>query len=375
LQNSGEELLAIADRQEALAQSSKQFEPALEALKSAAETVGRAWSGSWMGYQSRVYYRGLKSPPPGAHFSSEWGFMEREWIDGATTGDWEEMSADDIKGRIRRLAGDPDLETARAWGRQARESFDADKAEVASILTAELANAAEPYLASLKASVDELDPHSEIGFLNNWRPKGQRLTRDTLAATQGTQAPPHYAMLAEVYALRQPALVCAELGKLARKAGSHLVRRTRRQRTAEVVGTNVFIGHGRSLLWRELKDFLQDRLNLPWDEFNRVPVAGVANTVRLSEMLDAAAIAFLVVTGEDELADGNLQARMNVVHEAGLFQGKLGFTKAIILLEEGCKEFSNIQGLGQIRFPKGNIKAAFEDVRAVLEREGMLVVG
>ena len=65
---------------------------------------------------------------------------------------------------------------------------------------------------------------------------------------------------------------------------------------------------------------------------------------------------------------------MNVVHEAGLFQGRLGFTKAIVLLEEGCEEFSNIQGLGQIRFPKGNIAAAFEEIRRVLEREDLLSV-
>ena len=65
---------------------------------------------------------------------------------------------------------------------------------------------------------------------------------------------------------------------------------------------------------------------------------------------------------------------MNVVHEAGLFQGRLGFTKAIVLLEEGCEEFSNIQGLGQIRFPKGNIAAAFEEIRRVLEREDLLRV-
>lgn len=70
---------------------------------------------------------------------------------------------------------------------------------------------------------------------------------------------------------------------------------------------------------------------------------------RLSEMLDAAAIALLVMIAEDEMADGAVQARMNVVHEAGLFQGRLGFTKAIVLLEDGCVEFSNIQGLGQIR--------------------------
>lgn len=140
----------------------------------------------------------------------------------------------------------------------------------------------------------------------------------------------------------------------------------------ERIGTNVFIGHGRSLLWKELKDFIQERLHLPWDEFNRIPVAGITNIARLSEMLDSAIIALLVMTAEDEQSDGNKRARMNVIHEAGLFQGRLGFTRAIVLLEEGCEEFSNIQGLGQIRFPKGNIKASFEEIRQVLEREGVI---
>jgi predicted nucleotide-binding protein len=89
-------------------------------------------------------------------------------------------------------------------------------------------------------------------------------------------------------------------------------------------------------------------------------------------MLDGAAIAFLIMTAEDEQADGKIQARMNVVHEVGLFQGRLGFEKAIVLLEDGCKEFSNISGLGQIRFPSGNIGAVFENVRLVLEREGLI---
>lgn len=111
---------------------------------------------------------------------------------------------------------------------------------------------------------------------------------------------------------------------------------------------------------------------MPWDEFNRVPVAGVTNIARLAEMLDAAAIAFLVMTAEDEMADGALQARMNVVHEAGLFQGRLGFSRAVVMLEEGCEQFSNIEGLGQIRFPRGNISAAFEGLRRVLEREGLI---
>ena len=137
-------------------------------------------------------------------------------------------------------------------------------------------------------------------------------------------------------------------------------------------GSKVFIGHGHSGVWRDLKDFLQDRLTIQWDEFNRVPVAGVTNIVRLSEMLNDAALAFLVLTAEDEQTDGQMHARLNVVHEAGLFQGRLGFEKAIVLLEEGCEEFSNVHGLGQIRFPKGNIAVKFEEIRRVLEREGMI---
>jgi predicted nucleotide-binding protein len=172
-----------------------------------------------------------------------------------------------------------------------------------------------------------------------------------IAMGQGSQMPPHVEILAEITAIQHAFMNCKSAAVIAAKAASHLEHKSRRRVAASRVGTNVFIGHGRSPAWRELKDFVQDHLQLPWDEFNRVPIAGVTNIARLSEMLDAASIALLVMTAEDELADGDMQARMNVVHQAGLFQGRLGFTRAVILVEEGCKEFSNIQGLGQIRLP------------------------
>jgi Predicted nucleotide-binding protein containing TIR-like domain len=137
-------------------------------------------------------------------------------------------------------------------------------------------------------------------------------------------------------------------------------------------GNRVFIGHGRSLLWMKLKDFLEGRLSLPWEEFNRESTAGIATTARLETMLENATFAFLIMTAEDEHADATLHARENVVHEAGLFQGKLGLKRAIILKEDGCQVFSNLHGLTYIGFPKGNIGATFEEIRLVLEREGVI---
>ncbi|MDX0318412.1 TIR domain-containing protein [Sinorhizobium meliloti] len=134
----------------------------------------------------------------------------------------------------------------------------------------------------------------------------------------------------------------------------------------------VFIGHGGAPAWRDLKDFLRDTLKLEVDEYNMAPAAGLTTKERLEEMLDAAGFAFLVMTGEDETPEGKLNARLNVVHEIGLFQGRLGFRKAIILLEEDCEQFSNIVGTTQIRFPKKNLMAKSEEIRGVLRREKII---
>jgi predicted nucleotide-binding protein len=206
------------------------------------------------------------------------------------------------------------------------------------------------------------------------QPNRQLMTRDMVALGQGFWTPPHCDILADTFVLQQPAEVCDELGKIAKKAGSHLARKARKMVRPTATDKFIFIGHGGSRTWKDLKDFIQDRLSLHWDEFNREPAAGKSNVARLTEMLDSAAFAFIVLTGEDERLDGKLQARQNAVHEAGLFQGRLGFNKAIVMLEDGCEEFGNIHGLVQIRFPKDSINAVFEEIRRVLEREKLIHV-
>ena len=131
----------------------------------------------------------------------------------------------------------------------------------------------------------------------------------------------------------------------------------------------VFVGHGRSPDWKDFVDHLRDQHGYSMRAYELGARAG--HTIRdiLDELMRESAFALLVMTGEDETVDGQFHPRLNVVHELGLFQGRLGFPKAIVLLEEGTEEFSNIHGIQQIRYAKGRIRETFGDVLATLRRE------
>lgn len=131
----------------------------------------------------------------------------------------------------------------------------------------------------------------------------------------------------------------------------------------------IFIGHGNSPQWRDLKDHLHEKHGYVIEAYEIGARAG--HTIRdiLQDMLQKSSFAILVMTGEDTDALGKTHPRDNVIHELGLFQGKLGFTHAIILLEDGTEEFSNIHGIHQVRYKKGNIKETYGEVLATLRRE------
>jgi hypothetical protein len=346
--------------------------PVTRLLQTAA-LVGSAHSGSWLGWQARVYHRDFTAPPPGHYFSSEFGNDNSMAMFGkGTKGDWLEYSQEATIKFINETAGSPNIREVVELSKESTDCFDSGKIEVESILRSLIKGGNDTYYESLLAELSELNILSKDDFIKVNMPRRTISTMDSLAANQGIWTPPHIIVEANTCELLAPKGACSLLLQIVKKVYSYFSRVNKKMEKESLIGTNVFIGHGRSFVWRDLKDFVVERMRLPYDEFNRVPVAGVTNIQRLSEMLDSAAIAFVVMSAEDEQADGKMEARTNVIHEVGLFQGRLGFTKAIVLLEEGCEEFSNIQGLGQIRFPKGNISAKFEEIRQVLEREGLI---
>jgi predicted nucleotide-binding protein len=317
----------------------------------------------------------MKEPPPGAHFSQEWGIHDT-FASQRTTGNWREYRFDDIISLIQKTAGNPDISQQEKESETTKEFFEESQSNVLSLLSTVIEKRNDDkFLINLRDKIQKMKVFKDSDFIEVLRPSGSLISRDMPAITQGLLVPPHISVLAHVCAIENPFKTCGDLSKDVKKVASYLINLGRHENTDDHVGTNVFIGHGKSSDWKDLRDFIQNRLMLPWDEFNRVPIAGVTNITRLSQMLDNAAMAFLIMTAEDEQADGKQHARQNVIHEAGLFQGRLGFERAIILIEDGCEEFSNIQGLGQIRFPKGNISAVFEEIRKVLEREELIEEG
>lgn len=283
----GQELIEISDRLERLADAfeSDEITNDLKRIGAACEEIGRAWSGSNLGYHSTVYYAEFVRPPAGAHFSIEAG-LEEQWPLDGSTGDWRENRFEDVIAEIKQRSGAPDLQEAERRSRAVDQAIQDAKQTIASILAIFLRDYPDAYLEDVKRKVAEETVLTEQDASRMLLPRGQIMTRDRLALQQGLRLAPHQGMMVKTALLGAPAIVARKIADMARQAGSHLSRLDKRARKSTLVGTNVFMGHGRSLLWRALKDFVESRLHLPVDEFNRVPVAGITNIARLSEMLD-----------------------------------------------------------------------------------------
>lgn len=341
-------------------------------LNDAAQEVGRSSSQSWLGYQSTIYLRGFKPAEGGECFDSEWG--EIDGIANQTYGEWAYTQYQEVKAEIQRRAGVPDLTLIEDATEAAEQVFNRSRSELLPLLDALISALQDAVIQESKDKVSKLSSHASMqDYINNLSPKGRFMSRDTRAMTGGRRAPHHTVFYCWVVSQASFGSHLKELSEIARHVKRYLeIKHKMKGKSVVKTDGKITIGHGRSDEWRTLKDFIQDRLKLDVDEFNQSSAAGMTTKERLEQMLDDSCFAFLVMTAEDEHADGSKHARENVIHEIGLFQGRLGFRRGIILLEHGCQEFSNIHGISQIRFTAGRMREVFEEIRGVLEREGII---
>lgn len=131
----------------------------------------------------------------------------------------------------------------------------------------------------------------------------------------------------------------------------------------------IAIGHGGNPAWRELQSHLHDQQGFEVEAFETAPHASQTIPDVIADLGGTANMAILVMTGEDEMADGSLHPRLNVVQELGKFQERFGNNRTIILHEKGVTLPSNNSGIIYIPFEQGNIRATFGDILATIRRE------
>ncbi len=130
----------------------------------------------------------------------------------------------------------------------------------------------------------------------------------------------------------------------------------------------VFITHGHNEIAKlKIKDFLVTRLNhepvILGEQPGRQGLTIIEALEKFSEGCEFAAI---LLTGDDVTRDGGLRARQNVVHEVGFFQGLLGRSKVVLIVEKGVEIPSNLSGLFYLEYQR-DVKEVFDDLRVILD--------
>src|SRR5438045_2622263 len=161
----------------------------LQMIEDTAKKLGKSWSGSWLGYHSRVYYEGFHAPPPGARFSQEWGLMDVAF--GDTVGYWKEYDYDYVKKAISDAANNPDLKEAKKVSESARVLIDDKRAEMLSLMSTALEKRDDAFLSKLKQTVEDTSIPRTADFVKLYCPTVKFFSRDAVAAGQGLLTPPH----------------------------------------------------------------------------------------------------------------------------------------------------------------------------------------
>ncbi len=350
------------------------YRSTIGSLISNTNKVEHAWCGSWQGYLANVYYRDFESPPLDMYKLLE---IEHEadpsgesWKDSG----WCRYTDSEIDGAIEEGIERRDIMNAFEHTLQWADTFEEKKMDVVAIIKIAQARY-NSIFDPLALMVDGLHIRTPEDIVES---KKQALMESgyPVAKKHAVRIPPHIRYHAKIKWSMDSSSTVRTLRKVIRRTLAQIERAHPTRTVPHLTGNKVFIGHGRDKSWLELQKFIEKKLELPVTAYEEVPAAGFPVYDHVMSRVREAAIAFLVMTGEDTVTDKDgkekVHPRLNVVHELGICQSMLGMGRAIAMLEKGCEVPSNIIGFDQIRFDKGDIMSASEKIRDVLAREEIL---
>jgi sugar/nucleoside kinase (ribokinase family) len=130
----------------------------------------------------------------------------------------------------------------------------------------------------------------------------------------------------------------------------------------------IFLAHGHDPQWRRLRQFLEDECRVP---VHSLEGESEDRVVAMRRVLALCSFAICLLTAEDVMQAGGAHADQNVIHQAGLFQGRYGFSRVLLLVGAGVESFSNVSGLVALSFGEDMVESTFWQIARLLRREGL----
>jgi len=150
---------------------------------------------------------------------------------------------------------------------------------------------------------------------------------------------------------------------------------TMSQASVPPAGKDVFIIHGHDEVnTLRLRVLLQDNFGLRPVLMMSKPGLSRALLEKFEHSASACALAFALITPDDEIINHGksyYQARPNVIFEVGWFVGRLGIPRVCLLLKDGTKVQSDIEGISRIIF-RENIEEKVLELQRELKAVGLM---
>lgn len=147
------------------------------------------------------------------------------------------------------------------------------------------------------------------------------------------------------------------------------------QRYQIPTGDRIFIIHGHDeAKWRELRDLLEDRLNLKTIVLKEEPGAGETLIRKFEDFAHGCGYAFALLTPDDFVdkeGKSYFQARPNVLFELGWFYGHFSRDRVCIVKKAETVMPSDLSGILSIDFHK-NVSEGLAQIQDELERVGVI---
>lgn len=140
---------------------------------------------------------------------------------------------------------------------------------------------------------------------------------------------------------------------------------------AKVPPPGVFLAHGSSSEWTKVHDFLTKDCRLAVRSADALQGGPDRDVPAITGHVDGCGFAVCILVDDEGRSDVTA-ANQRVLQLAGLFQGRYGFERVAMVVEEGCDVLSNVAGIVRLDYPRGDIGRVFWQMRQMLHREGLL---